>query len=82
MSIDARKKSERGRPPVDSEEVRARMHRPLISALDAFAADQPEPVPSRAEVIRRIVADHLRSKGYLKPSEGLRPDQLTTENDG
>ena len=42
-----------------------RVHDPLLSALDAFAADQGEPVPSRPEAVRRALADHLRAKGYL-----------------
>ena len=47
MSIDARKKSGRGRPEVDSEEVRARMERGLLDKLDSWRAAQPEPRPSR-----------------------------------
>ena len=41
----------------------------MLSALDAFAADQPEPAPSRPEAVRRALAEHLRTKGYL-PSSG------------
>jgi len=59
-----------GRPTVDSEEVRARMARPMLAALDAFAADQGEPVPSRPEAVRRALADHLRAKGYLPAASG------------
>jgi hypothetical protein len=43
-----------------------RMHDPMLVALDAFAADQAEPVPSRPEAIRRALAEHLRAKGYLR----------------
>jgi hypothetical protein len=59
MSIDARKKSKRGRPPVDSEEVRSRMERSLLDAIDAWIAAQPEPRPSRPGAIRRLVAESL-----------------------
>jgi hypothetical protein len=59
MSIDARKKSGRGRPIVDSEEVRARMERGLLNRLDAWISRQPEPRPSRPEAIRRILARAL-----------------------
>ena len=70
MSIVATKKT-RGRPKVDSEDVHVRMERPMLSALDAFTADQGEPVPSRPEAVRRALADHLRAKGYLPDgSEG------------
>ena len=37
----------------------------MLSALDAFTADQGEPVPSRPEAVRRALAEHLRAKGYL-----------------
>jgi hypothetical protein len=37
----------------------------LTNGIDAYAADQREPV-SRSEVIRLIVAQFLRSKGYLE----------------
>ena len=66
MSIDdARKTSRMGRPPVDSEEVRARIVRPTLDALDAWAADQGLPEPRRPEAVRRALADYLGAKGYL-----------------
>ena len=65
MSIDARKKSGRGRPSVDSEEVRSRVIRPVLDALDAWAAAEDMPEPRRPEAVRRALADHLRAKGYL-----------------
>lgn len=64
MSIDVPKKSERGRPPVDSEAVRARIHRPVLTALDAYIVSQPDS-PGRPEAIRRILVEWLREKGYL-----------------
>ena len=57
--------SRRGRPEVDSEEIRARVKRPTLDALDAWAADQNIAEPRRPEAIRRALADHLRVKGYL-----------------
>ena len=45
------------------------MHDPMLSALDAFAADQSKPNLSRPEAVRRALADHLRAKGYL-PAAG------------
>ena len=47
-----------------------RMHDPMLTALDAFAADQPEPKPGRPEAVRRALADHLRAKGYLAAASG------------
>lgn len=63
--VDARKKSRMGRPPVDSEEVRSRIVRPVLDALDAWAAAEDMPEPRRPEAVRRALADHLRAKGYL-----------------
>ena len=50
-----------GRPAVDSEEVRARMHRPLLDAVDAWISTQPDPKPSRPEAIRRLTELGLRA---------------------
>ena len=36
-----------------------------LAALDAWISDQGDPPPSRPEAVRRALADHLRSKGYL-----------------
>ena len=41
-----------------------RLHDPQLSAVDAFAEDQEEPV-SRPEAIRLIITKFLRSKGYV-----------------
>ena len=49
-----------------------RVHDPLLSALDAYVADQGEPVPSRPEAVRRALAEHLRDRGYLT-DEGSTP---------
>ena len=65
MSIDARIKSRRGRPEVDSEEIRARVARPVLNAMDAWIAAQPEPRPSRPEAIRLALKDWLTGLGYL-----------------
>ena len=37
----------------------------MLSALDAFAADQGEPAPSRPEASRRAIAANLTALGYL-----------------
>jgi hypothetical protein len=39
---------------------------PLLSALDAFIADDDRD-RSRPEAIREMLTDHLRKGGYLKP---------------
>lgn len=66
MSIHEPKKSSRGRPSVDSEQLRARVERPVIEALDAWAAAEDMPEPRRPEAMRRALAQHLRSIGFLK----------------
>jgi ABC-type ATPase with predicted acetyltransferase domain len=55
----------------------------LTAALDNAAAEQD--APSRSELIRRIVVEWLKDRGYLRNAQsdqGLRPDQLNSENDG
>jgi metal-responsive CopG/Arc/MetJ family transcriptional regulator len=47
-----------GRPPVDSELVRARIHRDLLDRLDAWRAEQ-EDNPGRPEAIRRLLKSAL-----------------------
>lgn len=54
MSIDEHKKSRRGRPPVDSELLRARMSRADLTAIDEWRARQ-RPVPKRPEAVRQLV---------------------------
>lgn len=58
-----------GRPSVDSEAVNVRMERPMLSALDAFAAALGDPAPSRPDAVRRALADHLRAKGYITATD-------------
>ncbi len=66
MSIDARIKSRRGRPEVDSEEIRARVARPVLDAMDTWIAAQPEPRPSRPEAIRLALREWLTGLGLLR----------------
>ena len=64
-SIPASTKS-RGRPATGKgEPVQVRLHPPLMEALDAFRASQ-EDEPSRPEALRRLAAEGLKAKGYLK----------------
>jgi metal-responsive CopG/Arc/MetJ family transcriptional regulator len=55
-----------GRPPGRTQEqlVALRMPSELVGKIDAYAADQREPM-SRSEALRQIVTRFLRSKGYL-----------------
>lgn len=54
-SINDVKKSQRGRPRVDSEPITVRIERPLLQSLDAWIAEQPEQRLSRPEAIRLLI---------------------------
>jgi hypothetical protein len=62
MSILARKKSGRGRPPIDSEEVRSRFSRELLDRVDGWIALQLDPKPTRSEAVRRLVGIGLSAR--------------------
>lgn len=65
-TFDARKKT-RGRPPVESEEVRARVQQPLLGNLNSWADTKGI---SRAEAIRRLIELGLRAdKGEGAPND-------------
>lgn len=49
-----------GRPPVDTEPVTIRMSRDMIKAIDDYRRTQ-EDLPSRPEVIRRVLAAWLEA---------------------
>ena len=70
-SIRATSKS-RGRPKTTGQglQIPVRVHDPLLSALDAFAADQGEAPLTRPEAMRRAATEHLRAKGYLPATSG------------
>ena len=73
MSIpDAQKK--RGRPPTGvTPQQGVRLGAELLAALERWRHDQPTPIPARADVIRRMLADRLRAEGYL-PATSERAD--------
>lgn len=64
MSILSVKKS-RGRPRLDTEAVNVRMGRPMLDALDAFIAEQPDPKPTRPEAVRTLLFDALAGVGHM-----------------
>jgi len=59
MSMDTHKDPNRGQPSVEGGEVSARLAPPLLRALDAWIAAQPEPRPPRPEAVRRLLAEAL-----------------------
>jgi len=48
-----------GRPPTDTEPVTIRMDREMLAAIDDFRRQQ-EDLPSRPEVVRRVMRDWLK----------------------
>ena len=58
----------RGRPPVDSERVDARIPREVLDALDRFRTEQKADM-SRPEAVRTLVKDGLTDAGYLPAGE-------------
>jgi hypothetical protein len=78
MKVDAREDSRLGQPPIDSEEVRARLERPLLGALDAWREAQPEPRPSRPQAIRRLLAEALGLHAYAGT---IAAEDLNASND-
>jgi hypothetical protein len=65
-SISDIPKKKRGRPATGKDPMLTFRAPPeTIAALDAAASADAE-APSRSELVRRIVADWLRSHGYLR----------------
>lgn len=55
-----------GRPPTDSEPVMIRMQPAMIAAIDEYRRTQ-EDLPTRPEVIRRVMAEFLERETSYKP---------------
>ncbi|PYD68788.1 CopG family transcriptional regulator [Komagataeibacter swingsii] len=53
-------KKKRGRPPVESEQLRARAEMPLVRAVDAWARRHNV---TRAEAVRRLIGKGLSAFG-------------------
>ncbi len=47
-------------------QIQVRVQPEQVAPLDAWIADQPDPKPTRPEVIREALTEHLKAKGYLK----------------
>lgn len=55
-----------GRPPTDSEPVMIRMQPAMVAAIDEYRRTQ-EDLPTRPEVIRRVMAEFLERETSYKP---------------
>jgi len=51
-----------GRPKLDTEPVNIRMDRQMLQAIDDYRRGQ-EDLPSRPEVVRRVLAEWLERQG-------------------
>lgn len=58
-------KNKGGRPRTDATPVMVRIQPGPLAALDGYIAEQPDPKPSRPEMIRTVLEGWLREKGYL-----------------
>ena len=69
-----------GREATESLELRIEPR--VRRAAEKAAAEDGR---SLASLVEMLLIDHLRARGFLRgpgSDEGLRPDQLTAENDG
>lgn len=61
-------KKSRGRPATGiGQMLGVRLHDDLLKPLDAVIGDEPD-MPSRPEMIRRIIKEWLIGRGYLDKS--------------
>lgn len=64
-----------GRPATGiGTSINVRLQPGQLAALDAYAAKQPDPKPSRPEMIRKILKDRLVHEGLIEagPEVGTR----------
>ncbi len=54
-----------GRPKTDTSAVTLRLHADMLQALDDVRRDEAD-LPTRPEMIRRIIADWLEQKSNVK----------------
>ncbi|MAZ18447.1 hypothetical protein [Oricola sp.] len=67
-----------------SEEVCTTLPRDVLNGLDAFVAGKPE-TASRGEAVRQILREWLQANGHMRDPqavEGVRPEDLSSANDG
>jgi hypothetical protein len=64
-SISHTEKRGRGRPRIGAKGIHVALPPDQLTALDAFRSSQ-EDDPSRPEALRRLAAEGLKAKGFLK----------------
>ncbi|MGJ8547516.1 MAG: ribbon-helix-helix protein, CopG family [Sulfitobacter sp.] len=55
----------KGRPPVDSSGIMLRIHNDLVEKIDAFRREEDD-LPTRPEMIRRMIKDWIAEKENMK----------------
>lgn len=65
-------KKRRGPAPTGKGElIGVRLQPNPLAALDGYIAQQPDPKPTRPEMIRKILEDRLVHEGLIAPGDGL-----------
>ncbi|MCW6511532.1 hypothetical protein [Lichenifustis flavocetrariae] len=68
-SIKVHQKKGRGRPATGrGPAVTSRLTDEIVAGLDAYSDRQPDPKPSRSEMIRKILEDRLVHEGLIPPA--------------
>ncbi len=57
--VGTNKKRGRGRPFANTTSLNVRVPPNLLSALDSWITDQPDPKPTRPEAVRRLLSQKL-----------------------
>jgi hypothetical protein len=63
---DTTKRERRPRADAPGTPIVVRMQPDQLAPLDALIADQPEPKPSRPDVLREALRLHLKAQGYVE----------------
>ncbi len=70
QTVITQKKRRGPQPTGKGELVGVRLHEPMLGAIDAWIAEQPEPKPSRPEAIRNGLKSWLVGLGLLSTAKG------------
>ncbi len=61
--------AKKGRPQTDTQPVMIRMTPEMIAAVDDARRNMPD-LPTRPELVRRVMTEWLTQQGHLPDSEG------------
>jgi len=69
QTVLTQKKRRGPQPTGKGELIGVRLHEPMLGAIDAWIAGQPDPKPSRPEAIRTGLKSWLVDIGLLPPAK-------------